>query len=127
MRRFIQVFALLLVILAGSLPGLRLLGPAAAGCCGCAGVPEQPCPCRAPARSPGADVPCGLAAAAPAAILAAPCRQAQARPARREPSPCPPPLLAAVRQDPPAPARPGSASPPGPAPDRQSLLSVFRI
>jgi hypothetical protein len=127
-RRLIQVFALLLVILAGSLPGLRLLGTATGGCC--ASVPGQPCPCRMPARSPGPDVPCGLAATAPAAILAAPCRQAQTRPARREPSPCPPSLLAVSRPALacPAPlARPGPALPPGPAPDRQTLLSVFRI
>jgi hypothetical protein len=131
-RRCIQVFALLLVILSGSLAGLSLAGPAQSPCCGCAPVPAEPCPCRTPARAPGPTAPCGLAATAPAALLAAPCRQAQTRPLRAEPSPCPRILLARagarlLREDPSVLARPGPTPPPGPALDRPALLSVFRI
>jgi len=127
-RRLIQVFALMLAILSGSLPGAYLLGPApSASCCGSMPTPE--CPCR-PARSPGPTAPCGLATTSPAAILAAPCRLAQTRPARPEPSPFPPvcPERTAARlplDDPSLLARPGPA--PGPGPDRHALLSVFRI
>lgn len=129
MRRSIQVLALLLMILAGSLPGLRLLGPAHVEPC-CADGPQ--CPCRMPDRSPAPDAPCGLAATAPPALLAAPCRQAQVRPARTEPSPFPPACLARVAArlplaDPSCLARPGPTPPPVPSADRPALLSVFRI
>jgi len=126
-RRMIQVLALLLVILTGSLPGLRLLGPAQAErCCG-----ADACPCRMPARTPGSGAPCGAPATAPAALPSAPCQVAQARPARTEPSPVPPAVLALACRlalaGPSVLARPGPAAPPGPRPDLQPLLSVFRI
>ena len=132
MRRCIQIFALLLAILSGSLAGLRLPGPEPSPCCACAPLPAQPCPCRMPVRAPGPAAPCGLTATAPVAILVAPCRQAQTRPLRREPSPCPQFLLAQtgarmLRTDPSGLARPGPMSPPGPTLDRPVLLSVFRI
>jgi hypothetical protein len=124
----IQVFALMLAILSGSLPGLHLLGPAPSPSC-CGKMPMPDCPCR-PSRSSGPNAPCGLATTAPAAILAAPCRQAQTRPVRPEPSPVPPASLerTAARlplDDPSRLARPGPS--PGPGPDRHALLSVFRI
>ena len=130
MRRLMQVVALVLAILSGSLPGLYLLGAGQAEPC-CAMVPVGPCPCP-PTRSSGPTAPCGLATAAPIALLAAPCRQAQTRPARTEPSPLPPTWLArgAARPalaDPSVLARPGPTPPPGPCPDRHALLSVFRI
>ena len=128
MRKLIQVLALLVVILSGSLPGLRLLESAPAErCCG-----ADACPCRMPARSPGPTAPCGVATTAPAALPAAPREVAQTSPARTEPSPIPAAVLAqlATRMrlaDPSVLARPGPAAPPGPRPDRQPLLSVFRI
>jgi len=126
-RRMIQVLALLLVILTGSLPGLRLPGTAQAGrCCGADG-----CPCRMPSRTPGPNAPCGAPATTPAALPAAPCQVAQARPAQSEPSPVPPAVLALACRltlaGPAVLARPGPAAPPGPRPDLQPLLSVFRI
>jgi len=130
-RRLIQVLALVLVVLSGSLPGLYLLGSTRVEAC-CAGVPAEPCPCPMPARSSGPIAPCGLAAATPVAQAAAPSRQAQTRPARIEPSPLPLICLAwsAARlplADPSLLAHPGPTPPPGPCPDRHALLSVFRI
>jgi hypothetical protein len=126
-RRLIQVFALLMMILAGSLPGLRLLGPARPESC-CANLPA--CPCL-PSRSPAPTAPCGLSVTAPVAVLAAPCRQAQVRPARTEPSPFPTACLARFARlpltEPCGLARPGPTPPPSPTLDRPALLSVFRI
>jgi len=126
-RRLIQVLALALVVLSGSMPGLYLLSASRTDPC-CADMPGMPC---CPARSAGPTAPCGLATAAPVAALAAPCRQAQTRPPRTEPSPLPPAFLApsAARlalADPSLLARPGPP-PPGSCPDRHALLSVFRI
>lgn len=123
-RRMIQVMALLLAILSGSLPGLYLLGQARSESC-CATRSDCPCP---PSRTAGPRVPAGMAANAPAASLAAPSHRAQAE--RREPSPLPRTFLAQAAArlalaDPSMLARPGPAASPGP--DRHALLSVFRI
>ena len=127
MRRLIQVLAFLVVILSGSLPGVRLLGTSQAErCCG-----VDACPCRMPARTPGPDAPCGVATTSPAAFLAAPCEAAQSHLPRTEPSPIPRTVLAQAATgmllaDPSVLARPGPTAP-GPSPDWQPLLSVFRI
>jgi hypothetical protein len=121
-RRLIQVFALLVVVLAGSLPGLYLLGPARPRPC-CA---DMPCPCPPPTRVPGPVAPCGLTVA-PVAVAVAPGEQAGPR---TEPSPLPPSWLApsAARLSLAGPgllARPGP--PPGRGADHPAWLSVFRI
>jgi hypothetical protein len=123
-RRMIQVFALLMVILTGSLPGAYLLGAAhVEPCC----ATKLDCPCPMPAHSPGPTAP-GLAATAPATVTA-PCLQAQIRPS--EPSPLPSTLAWSVARfplaEPSVLARPGPTAPPGPTQDRHALLSVFRI
>jgi hypothetical protein len=118
----LQVFALLLVVLAGSLPGLGLAGTARTEPCHC-GMPAGTCPMRMPVRSPG-PAPCGPAA--PVSLVSAPCRLAQAPDARKEPSPFPQAVcVRAVRllaSGPSRLARPGPARPLTPA-----ELSVFRI
>jgi hypothetical protein len=110
------------MILTGSLPGLTLLAPARTATCDCPG----PCPCRTPARSSAPAAP-GLVQAGVVSVAG----QVQtARDLRREPSPCPEACLlrAAAQLAQATPAllpRPGPETPPGP--QRQALLSVFRI
>jgi hypothetical protein len=128
-RRLVQVFALLLVILTGSLPGLRLLGPAQAEPCGC-GMPADTCPMKMPVRSPGS-VPCTPGPVAPASLPAAPqVAQAPAADARREPSPFPQASrVSAARllaSGPSVLARPGP-EPPFQACPTLAQLSVLRI
>ncbi|MGA2079231.1 MAG: hypothetical protein ABSH53_01250 [Holophaga sp.] len=125
MRRFIQLMALLVMVLAGSLPGLHLLGPSWPAPC-CAHMAGQPCPC--PSRAPGPTAPCGLGQTAPA-LLAAPALPAQAEARKAEPSPCPGFVLASAPRlegDPAVLARPGPILRLPPL-DRQALLAVFRI
>ena len=127
MRRFLQLMALLVMVLAGSLPGLRLLESSGPMPC-CVHMDGQPCPCRAPSRAPGPTAPCGLGLAAPA-VLAAPGLPAQAEARRAEPSPCPGFVLASGPRpdgDPAVLARPGATLRLPPL-DRQALLKVFRI
>ena len=128
MRRFVQLMALVAMILAGSLPGLHLLTPARTPPC-CAHMGGQPCPCRMPGRAPGPTAPCGMGLTAPA-LPTVLCRTAQAEGQRAEPSPCPGFVLAPARHlegGPAVLARPGPASLRVPPPDRQALLAVFRI
>jgi len=124
----VQVFALLLMVLAGSLPGLSLLAPARSETCGC-GMPADTCPMKMPSRSPG-PAPCNPATPAPVAALAAPCAVAQAADARREPSPFPQssyvPATRFLAAGPSALARPGPVPPFEPCPTL-AQLSVFRI
>jgi hypothetical protein len=117
-RRLIQVFALLLVILSGSLAGLRLPSPAEP--CHC-GMPMDTCPMKMPARS----APCGPGLAL-ASLPAALCRLAQAPDVRKEPSPFPPAVWSAPRL---LASGPSVLARPGPVPPllTQARLSVFRI
>ena len=133
MRRTLQVIALLIAILCGSVPGLRLLGAATAGC-RCGAVPMDSCPCRTPSRPSGTTAPCAPGGIAPVAALTSPCSAAQSavRPARSEPSPVPPALLAAGRgrfldAGPSLLARPGPVPLFDSGPDRLAKLSLLRI
>ena len=123
MRRLLQVFALLLVILAGSLPGLSL--PAPAEPCRC-GMPVDACPMKMPVRSSGS-APGGLVA--PVSLVTAACRlaQAPARDARREASPFP--LAAGTGAARLLASGPALLARPGPHPPllTPARLSVFRI
>lgn len=130
MRRFVQLMVLVVMILAGSVPGLYLLGPSRPLAC-CASMDPKPCPCRDADRSPGPTAPCGPGMTIPAALLALPGAPSQARPGRREPAPFPRKhpagILARLRA-----AGPGLQPRPGPAPpggsgDLQARLTVFRI
>ena len=131
MRRLLQVFALMLVILSGSLPGLRLLGSAKAAPCTC-GMPMDSCPMKAPERSSGPTAPCTLGAPATGFLYAAP-RQAPSatRAERSEPLPwiqAPLPRAATrflAAAGPAMLARPGP--PFQPCSSRLAKLSVFRI
>ena len=123
MRRLIQVFALLLVILSG-LPGLGLPGSARPEPCSC-GMPAGSCPMKMPERTSGS-APC-TTGIIPVSLLAAPCRVAQAPDARREASPFPPaafPRAARLLA-----SGPSVLARPGPTPPLLTLakLSVFRI
>lgn len=130
----LQVVVLLLAILAGSLPGLRLLAAPRPETCDC-GMPTDSCPMKMPVRSPGSapSSPCAPGAPAPVSLLTAPSQFAQAPERRLEPSPFPrgsvrpvammAAMLAAV---PAVLPRPGPADP-LPSSQRLAMLSVFRI
>ena len=129
MRRFVQLMALVVMVLAGSMPGLHLLGPAHPHSC-CASMPQ--CPCPMPDRSPAPIAPCGLGANAPVVLPANPSEAAWKRQGSTEPVPFPralQPRAAALlaASSPRIPARPGPSLPPGSGPGRQAALSVFRI
>ena len=131
MRRMLQVVVLLLAILAGSLPGLRLLAAPRPETCDC-GMPADNCPMKMPVRTPGSapSSPCAPGAPAPVSLLSAPCRFAQAGERRLEPSPLPQgflrPVTARLAAVPAVLPRPGPADP-VPSSQRLALLSVFRI
>jgi len=131
MRRMLQVFALLLAVLAGSLPGLSLPGPARPEPCRC-GMPMDTCPMKMPVRAPSPGNPCNAGATAPGFILAAPVRLAQAPRAElsREPSPFPRATFVSAVQllaaGPSVLPRPGPVPPVQPCPSL-AMLSVFRI
>ncbi|MDR3670630.1 MAG: hypothetical protein P4L36_07295 [Holophaga sp.] len=125
MRRLFQVFALLLVILSGSMPGLTLPVAAQPEPCRC-GMPMDSCPMKMPVRTGSA--PGGLAAPVSLVTAASRLAQAPAQDARREASPfpqaaCPSSAARLLASGPALLARPGpTLTPPTPA-----RLSVFRI
>ena len=130
MRRFVQLLALVVMILTGSVPGLYLLGPSRPMAC-CAFMGHKPCPCRSSDRSPGPAAPCGPGLRVPAALLAAPAALAPAGSAHREPAPFPQirpagTIARLLAADPGLQARPGPA-PPGLDRNPQAWLSLFRI
>jgi len=129
-RRLLQIVALLVVILTGSLPGLRLLAAEQPDACAC-GMPMGSCPMKQPVRSTGS-TPCAPGAPAPLALVAAPGQLAALAPAserRQEPSPFP---RISVRMARFLAAGPAVLARPGPVPlgsraPSLAMLSVFRI
>jgi len=136
LRRLIQVFALLAMVLTGSWPGVSLAATSKPMPC-CADLPAGQCPRQRPASGP--PTPCcptdtgrtpQTQVLATAVQAVAPATQAQAQ--RREPSPAPAFALAAedarlVPEQLLARAQPGRAPPFARALERQARLSVFRI
>ena len=132
LRRTLHVIALLIAILCGSIPGLRLLGSTRTEPCPCCAGPCR-MPERAPAAPCGPAAPCHPGATAPVAALAAACSAVQtaSRP-RTEPSPLPRFLLAAregrfLDAGPSVLARPGPVPPFDSGPTRLAKLSLLRI
>jgi len=124
-RRILHLFALLALILVGSVPELRMEAAApASSCCGASG-----CGCGMPSKGPGSStcqtqVAVTLTTATPSKTQ----EQVQQAEVRREPLPWPGAVAALPWQDRMEGIRLSGISQVGPSPpDRLALLGTFRI